>query len=376
MKVWYWLVIGFPALAIGGWAEKGRAADSILEFKTGTPTTGVQNSISTEQPSAGEKAPVAVPTSADISVPVPEAKHPQQGTATDQRDGTAPTATVKQPPQETPPASFTLDFSPPRPSLEQPHAAAAPVALRSLTDTLTETPLPVLKVVPRPAPPPPVQPTDLFAGGTESLVARAVGSAEGTRTPDGQKTWAYYGHVDPGNYAWNQGTFSYQHGAKSPEEADKVQLARLARQAQELLQLAQKKGLDLTKAEILNGIDLANQAPLAALDRGYIDWLVTAKKMGLKGHEAILWARTRSFIDPDTGRWNAPGLGNSLHTITHDQSRRQQAVAQAIALHEAAAPTVAETQLNERLAVTPAPVAPPQTTAPSESIDVILEINL
>ncbi|NEZ54112.1 hypothetical protein DXZ20_00005 [Leptolyngbyaceae cyanobacterium CCMR0081] len=43
-----------------------------------------------------------------------------------------------------------------------------------------------------------------------------------------------------------------------------------------------------------------------------------------------MWARTRAFLDPDSGRWNAPGLGNTLNSIRWDQARRQQAVQQAI----------------------------------------------
>ena len=60
-----------------------------------------------------------------------------------------------------------------------------------------------------------------FEGGGDSLVAKSVGSAEGTRTPSGGYTRAYYGHVDPGNGVWNLGSYSYQHGAVSPQEADK-----------------------------------------------------------------------------------------------------------------------------------------------------------
>ncbi|HEY9878023.1 MAG TPA: hypothetical protein V6D29_06180 [Leptolyngbyaceae cyanobacterium] len=173
----------------------------------------------------------------------------------------------------------------------------------------------------------------LFAGGSDSLVARAVGSAEGTRTPEGLRTAAYYGHVDPGNGAWNLGSFSYQHGAHSPQEADERQLQRLQTQALKLRQLATSRDLDLSLEEELNGIDLANQAPLAALDRGYIDWLAQAQKLGMTGSEAILWARTRAFLDPDSGRWNAPGLGNTVADITQDQERRMTAIAKAIAAH-------------------------------------------
>jgi hypothetical protein len=171
----------------------------------------------------------------------------------------------------------------------------------------------------------------LFQGGTNSLVARAVGTAEGTRTPEGARTRAYRGHTDPGNGRWNLGTFSYQHGARSPEEADQRQLVRLRRQAQTLRQQAESRGLDLTLEEKLNGIDLANQSPRAALSRGgYIDRLKEAHEMGLRGTDAVLWARTRAFLDPNTKRWNAPGLGNRVETITADQQRRLRAIGRAI----------------------------------------------
>lgn len=173
----------------------------------------------------------------------------------------------------------------------------------------------------------------LFHGGSNSLVTRAVGSAEGTRTPDGGYTAAYYGHVDPGNHKWNLGSFSYQHGAKSPAEADAKQLKRLYNQALELRQQASQHQVTLSLAEELNGIDLANQAPLAALDRGYIDWLAMAKQQAMGERDRILWARTRAFLDPDSGHWDAPGLGNTLESIRWDQARRQQAVQQAIELN-------------------------------------------
>jgi hypothetical protein len=185
------------------------------------------------------------------------------------------------------------------------------------------------------APPSPVhlpaELEELFTGGVNSLVARAVGSAEGTRTPDGGKTPAYSGHVDPGNRVWNLGTFSYQHGASSPEKADEKQLKRLRWQTQMLNQQAQAQGISLDLEAQLNGIDLANQAPLAALGRGgYVERLKQAYDMGLRGSEAIVWARTRSFLDPDTRRWNAPGLGNTIDRITADQDRRRRAIARAI----------------------------------------------
>ena len=162
-------------------------------------------------------------------------------------------------------------------------------------------------------------------------MARSVGSAEGTRRPAGGYNPAYHGHTDPGNGVWNMGSFSYQHGASSPDEADRKQLNRLKNQAIELRQKAATYQIQLDLEEELNGIDLANQAPLAALGReGYIDRLAQAYQMGLLGSEAILWARVRSFINPDTGQWNAPGVGNTLDGITHDQNRRQTEIKKAI----------------------------------------------
>ncbi|MEA5466850.1 hypothetical protein [Leptothoe sp. PORK10 BA2] len=182
----------------------------------------------------------------------------------------------------------------------------------------------------------PTQPdpiSDLFAGGTSSLVSKAVGSAEGTRTPTGGYTSAYYGHVDPGNGVWNLGSFSYQHGAASPEEADQKQLGRLQRQTLELRRQAQAHAFSLSRLEELNGIDLANQAPLAALDRGYINWLAVAKQQPMDSQSQIVWARTKAFLDPDTGYWDAPGLGNHWDAIYRDQQRRYDAILRALASH-------------------------------------------
>ncbi|MGJ3254151.1 MAG: hypothetical protein ACFE0J_23915 [Elainellaceae cyanobacterium] len=182
--------------------------------------------------------------------------------------------------------------------------------------------------------------SEFFEGGSASLLARIIGAAEGTRTPDGHYTSAYYGHVDPGNQAWNLGSFSYQHGASSPAEADERQLRRLQEQSQRLLDDAESQHIRLTLEELLNGIDLANQAPLAALGAGgYIDRLKQAQNMGLRGSDAIVWARTRSFLDPHTQRWNAPGLGNTVDGISRDQERRHGAIAQTLMRLQPAVPS-------------------------------------
>lgn len=206
---------------------------------------------------------------------------------------------------------------------------------------------------------------DLFTGEEESLVARAVGSAEGTRTPEGHRTLAYYGHQDPGNGVWNLGSFSYQHGASSPEDADTRQLKRLKAQAETLQQQAIEQSITLTSEEMLNGIDLANQSPQAALEQGgYIDQLHQAQQTGLKGSAAILQARVQSFFDPNTQRWDAPGLGNNLHRISQDQSRRMAAIARALATyHQHFVTTRPANQINQN------PPPPPQTHSAPPSLE-------
>jgi hypothetical protein len=179
----------------------------------------------------------------------------------------------------------------------------------------------------------------LFAGGSNSLVARTVGHAEGTRTPDGRKTRAYYGHKDPGNGVWNLGSFSFQHCGEAryrcstPEEADDRQLQRLQVQHAALERQATAAKLRMTLMEALNGVDLANQAPLAALsDQGYLDRLLQAKQKGFSGQNAILEARVWSYWNPQKNRWDAPGLGNIEPSIRHDQERRLLAIARALTI--------------------------------------------
>jgi hypothetical protein len=186
-----------------------------------------------------------------------------------------------------------------------------------------------------------VNPAALFADGSESVVARTVGHAEGTRTPDGSRTSAYFGHVDPGNGVWNLGSFSFQHcrearyQCSTPEQADVFQLQRLQTQADSFQKRASSLGLKVTLEEELNAIDLANQAPLAALGKpGYAEHLQQAKKQGLKGQEAVLKARVQSFWEPQKERWDAPGLGNTEATIRHDQNRRMLAIARVLAVYQ------------------------------------------
>ncbi|MBD2001359.1 hypothetical protein H6G00_33000 [Leptolyngbya sp. FACHB-541] len=277
---------------------------------------------------------------------------------------TAPTPAAATPtPKPAQPSVAQAPVRQPKPSTQ---AAAEPTALSFELNSTASSPTPSPTQVqaspsgqggqatPTPNPQPPTSSLDaLFQNGSNSIVAKAVGSAEGTRTPDGGRTWAFQGHVDPGNGVWNLGTFSYQHGANSPDEADRKQLERLRGQAQTLRRAALERGITLTLEEELNGIDLANQSPRAALSRGgYIDRLKEAHDVGLRGSDAVLWARTRSFLDPDTNRWNAPGLGNTTHGVTSDQARRMQAIAKAIEMHQqvAATPSAAREEVLQPIA--------------------------
>ena len=344
MRCWRWVVFGLPVTSFFcNWGGKSQAADILLEFEAATIVTTASEAVVTTAVKAN--------TNSD-------------------------------------PDAYLLSFTPPQTAsadlvsqyLHPQDAGGLSTGSVSVARSSDETPLRVPKA-PIPAsqaiatavPPPPLPSAlaDLFVGKADSLVARAVGNAEGTRTPDGQKTFAYYGHVDPGNRAWNQGTFSYQQEASSPEEADQRQLDRLKRQAEELHRLASSQGLHLTREEVLNGIDLANQSPAAALDQGYIDWLAQAKTMGLSNDEAILWARTRAFLDPDTGQWNAPGLGNSVQTIAQDQARRQQAIAQTLAFKISQ-----EELLKHSKSLIPKPHISENAREDSEEIDIILLMNL
>ena len=229
-----------------------------------------------------------------------------------------------------------------------PEPPVAPVQLVSFTvpdshsiaASPTSPPPPAAPASPLP-PPSPAAPSDLFTGGSESLVARTVGHAEGTRGADGSKNPAYHGHVDPGNGVWNRGTFSYQFGNAanlSPEAADQQQLARLqASYDRAVVPKAQQLGVELSLEEQLNAIDLINQAPLTVMEAGgFVERLAEAKRQkGLQAEQAILEGRVWAFWHPQQQRWDAPGLRSYDHvskqeSIRRDQERRMVAIRAAL----------------------------------------------
>jgi len=197
---------------------------------------------------------------------------------------------------------------------------------------------------------------DWWSRGSDSPLAIAIGAAEGTRTPQGDKTPAYYWHRDPGNGADNFGTFSYQHlkaptvapvqqksstsakrtaaaEAKLPELADQLQLQRLKGFEAQLWQQAQAKGMTLDLVELINGLDLANQSEAAALSPwGYLDRLQQMRHRYPNNPSLqVLEARTWAYWSPKRHTWDAPGLGNTYATIRRDQHRRLEAIAAALA---------------------------------------------
>ena len=145
----------------------------------------------------------------------------------------------------------------------------------------------------------------------------AIGAAEGTRDARCRPTEAFLGHKDPGNNADNLGTFSYQHGADSPEDADRRQLARLRRAETQLqVQAHTKFGRPLSRPALGAALDLWNQSPAAG--ESFVDYLPSSSPTGAE----IVQARSQSYIDPTSGQLDAPGLGNNPATVETDQARR------------------------------------------------------
>jgi S-layer homology domain len=197
--------------------------------------------------------------------------------------------------------------------------AAAPTEtpeVQPSEDGTSEAPPSVTEAV---APPPVTSISDLFATPDAPGVI-AIGMAEGTRTVDGRPTRAYWGHTDPGNGARNMGSFSYQHGARSPQEADLLQLQRLYPHVNALQATAQEYGMQLSVMELVAGVDLANQAPLAT--PYYIGLLKQAHELGYDEMQSILEARAHSYINPDTQQLEAGGFRNDWYQLRNDQARR------------------------------------------------------
>lgn len=146
--------------------------------------------------------------------------------------------------------------------------------------------------------------------GSRAAAAIVIGSAEGTRRPDGGFTAAYGGHADPGNAAHNRGSFSYQHAARSPADADRRQLQTLQGRLPAYEAAARRAGLDPTDARLASAyLDLYNQSPSAAAR--FLTQLGTLRGQPLDvAHLTQL--RVDSFVDRSTGeRFRLPSGGQA-----------------------------------------------------------------
>jgi hypothetical protein len=168
----------------------------------------------------------------------------------------------------------------------------------------------------------------LLEGGVDSPVAICVGTSEGTRTPDGRKTAAWAGHVDPGNGAHNQGSFSYQHSAASPKDADLQQIKKLRDVLLPKFLKALPNGWLKEKSHFqilfLVAADLFTQSEIACISKG--GFLDHFKIQDIFPPTKLIQWRVMSYIDPTTGELDAPGFSNNLERLKADQRRRTEAV--------------------------------------------------
>ncbi|MGM9482109.1 TIGR02594 family protein [Roseateles sp. NT4] len=211
--------------------------------------------------------------------------------------------------------------------------------------------------------------------GSNAPAAIVIGSAEGTRRPDGSFTAAYGGHTDPGNAAHNRGSFSYQHAATSATDADSRQLQKLSGQLPAYEAAARRAGLDPNNARLASAyLDLFNQSESAA--GRFLDQLGTLRGQPIDTAH-LTQLRVNSFVDASTGerfplqRGGLAGSGfatiaqNQLHgrtpteaqvqaVIRADQLRRSNALEAALQRQGLLAPAVA----------TAAPAAAPNAGIP------------
>jgi hypothetical protein len=150
----------------------------------------------------------------------------------------------------------------------------------------------------------------------------AIGINEGTRTPSGGYTSAYYGHTDPGNGKHNVGTVSGQQGG-TPQSTDRRWMGTLTQRQLQMAPVLQQLGLQPGSVAfnrvMFNVLDLTVQAPAAVPD--FIRMLPRVVASGAS-IEAIAKARTDSFINPATGRLEASGFGNNYSRLFADQRSR------------------------------------------------------
>jgi biotin carboxyl carrier protein len=151
----------------------------------------------------------------------------------------------------------------------------------------------------------------------DDLLKRAIGRAEGTRDANGNPTAAYHGHKDPGwsGRCQNQGSFSYQHCADSPEAADQSWLGTLRKAEQDINAQAQAKfGQPLSQAAMVAALDGYTQSPDAG--KRFVGVLPSADP----SPQQIIAARTAAL---DASR---RAKGGPPMNVPRDQQRRVNAL--------------------------------------------------
>ena len=151
----------------------------------------------------------------------------------------------------------------------------------------------------------------------DDLLKRAIGRAEGTRDANGNPTAAYHGHKDPGwsGRCQNQGSFSYQHCAASPEAADQSWLGTLRKAEQDIQAQAQAKfGKPLSQAAMVAALDGYTQSPDAG--QRLVDHLPTADP----NPQQIIAARTAALEASRRAKGGPP------MNVPRDQQRRVNAL--------------------------------------------------
>ena len=173
-----------------------------------------------------------------------------------------------------------------------------------------------------------------FDGGSGNVMRRVIGMAEGNRTADGGYTDHANGHTDPGNGAYNIGSYSAQGNLNDGtiEGSDRrVEEELLKPRVQRLFEAADKAGVQVTAQVLFAYLDLANQAPLAAdgdaSGRGFLGLLPE-----LRGREtdieSILELRVEAFKNDNTGNYETTFA--SREDLKRDQRRRLDAIIDAI----------------------------------------------
>lgn len=200
--------------------------------------------------------------------------------------------------------------------------------------------------------------------GSNAAAAIVIGNAEGTRRPDGGFTAAFGGHTDPGNAAHNRGSFSYQHEASSPADADRRQLQTLQGRLPAYEAAAREAGLDPNNARLASAyLDLYNQSPSAA--QRFLNQLDTLRGRPLDV-ATLTQLRVNSFVDASTGERfrlsNGGQAGSGFATIARNQLGRTPTEAEVQAVIRADQQrrmNAMETALERQglLAATPAPAA-------------------